>query len=71
MKSLAEVLRQKETEFQNLQREVEALRLAVRLCSEDGEAGRSEPVRAESIASGVRPLRGASVEPEKVVKQFP
>lgn len=69
MKNLAEVLRQKETELQNLQREIEALRLAVRLCSDDGESGNVETARMD--LSSPKPPRSVSAEPEKVVKQFP
>jgi hypothetical protein len=37
MKSLVEVLRQKELDLQQIQSEVDALRIALRLVSEDGE----------------------------------
>jgi hypothetical protein len=37
MKSLVEVLRQKELELQQIQSEVDALRIALRLVSEEGE----------------------------------
>jgi len=37
MKNLVEVLRQKESELQQIQAEVDALRLALRLVSEEGE----------------------------------
>ncbi len=70
MKNPAEVLRQKETELQNLQSEIEALRIAVRLCSDDGDSGNSETIRMDSNLVG-RPPRSVSVEPERVVKQFP
>jgi len=38
MKDINEVLRRKEVDLQQLQREVEALRMAVRLLSEEAEA---------------------------------
>lgn len=37
MKNIVEVLKQKEAELQQLQREVEALRISVRLLSEEGD----------------------------------
>ena len=37
MKNIVEVLRKKEMELQQIQAEVEALRVALRLLSEDGE----------------------------------
>jgi hypothetical protein len=39
MKDVYEVLRQKELEMSRLEKEVEALRVAAPLLSEDGEAG--------------------------------
>jgi hypothetical protein len=38
MKNINDVLKQKEAELQQVQREVEALRLAIRLLSDEGEA---------------------------------
>lgn len=38
MKNIYEVLKQKESQIQQLQREIEALKLAARLLAEDGEA---------------------------------
>ncbi len=37
MKNIVEVLKQKEAELQRVQTEVEALRLAIQLVSEDGD----------------------------------
>lgn len=37
MKNIGEVLKQKEAELQRVQTEVEALRLAIQLLSEDGD----------------------------------
>jgi hypothetical protein len=71
MKNPAEVLRQKETELQNLERDIEALRIAVRLCSDDGEAVPVETARPDTFVSSPRPPRSVSVEPEKALKQFP
>lgn len=67
MKNPAEVLRQKEAELNNLQREIEALRIVVRLCSEDRDSATSERIEM----SIPRPPRSVPAEPEKVVKQFP
>jgi hypothetical protein len=41
MKSIVEVLKQKESELQQVQLELDALRLVMRLMSEDGEASGS------------------------------
>ena len=39
MKNIADVLKQKEAELQQLQVEIDALRLVLRLVSEDAESG--------------------------------
>lgn len=39
MKDINEVLRKKEADLQQLQKEVEALRVAIRILSEDADAG--------------------------------
>jgi hypothetical protein len=66
MKSIADVLRQKEAELQQVQVEVEALRLALRLVSEGGEqtgptlapTGSTPNARVEEInAVGPNPRR--------------
>jgi hypothetical protein len=43
MKDVYEVLREKELEVSRLEAEVEALRIAAPLLSEDGEAGNDKP----------------------------
>lgn len=58
MKDINEVLRKKETDLQELQREVEALRVAVRILSEDAEGGGAFPrpaTAAVSYATSARP----------------
>jgi len=55
MKNIFDVLRQKEAELQQIQREIEALRVAARLLAEDGDP-RTEPA--------MRPAAVPSVPPE-------
>jgi hypothetical protein len=50
MKNVYEVLRQKELEMARLEKEVEALRIAAPLLSDDKDAG-SEPVAKPTLAS--------------------
>ena len=61
MKSLVEVLRQKESELQQIQAEVDALRLALRLVSEEGESyGRSLAATGTSSESRVTEINTGS-----------
>jgi hypothetical protein len=53
MKNLYDVLRQKEAEIQQLQKDIEALRVAARLLADEGE---SEPVNT-------RPMTGPTPTP--------
>lgn len=72
MKNLQDVLKQKEFELENVQREVDALRLAIRLCSDPGEIDRT--VAATASADGNMPKPVRSVAPsttDKALKQFP
>jgi hypothetical protein len=81
MKNIYEVLRQKELELQQLQKEIEALRVAARLLADDNEIETvpSRPVSsgvpaprisaAVSVASVVRPAE--TLSPSPVVRQFP
>jgi len=57
MKDINEVLRKKETDLQQLQRDVEALRVAVRILSEDAEAGGAFPRPATAAISYATPAR--------------
>lgn len=68
MRNLADVLRQKEAELERLEREVDALKLAARLCSDEDD---HESLRAEPVVTS-KPIRGVSLdEPHKAMKQFP
>lgn len=69
MKNIQDVLRQKELELENVQREIDALRLAARLCSESAES-----VAASASADGntPKPVRPATPSTtDKALKQFP
>jgi len=57
MKDINEVLRKKEVDLQQLQRDVEALRVAVRILSEDAETGGAFPRPATAGASYATPAR--------------
>jgi hypothetical protein len=65
MKNLVEVLKQKEQDLQQIQTEVDALRLAIRLVSEDGDnhgrplapTGTSSESRVKEINLGSAPTR--------------
>jgi hypothetical protein len=59
MKDINEVLRRKEMDLQQLQRDVEALRVAVRLLSEDAEAPAVYTPRAATSVSYAPPNRPA------------
>jgi hypothetical protein len=60
MKNVYEVLRQKELELAKLEKEVEALRVAAPLLSEEKEAGigmESKPTLAAATAAAQQPIR--------------
>ena len=61
MKDINEVLRKKEADLQQLQREVDALHVAARILSEEGEAGGAyaRPSAAASYATPARPTPSA------------
>ncbi len=64
MKDINEVLRRKETELQQLQREVDALRVASHLLADDAEASPAYAVRPPSPApSYIPPARTPSAAP--------
>lgn len=72
MKNIHDVLRQKELELENVQREIDALRLAVRLCSDPGEIDRSVAASASAESGSPKPVRSvAPSTPDKALKQFP
>ncbi len=56
MKNVYEVLRQKELELSRLEKEVEALRVAAPLLSEDKEAGSDKPTLTSAPAAQ-QPIR--------------
>jgi hypothetical protein len=56
MKNVFEVLRQKELEVSRLENEVEALRIAAPLLSEDGEAGKdNQPTLPRAVNDTPQP----------------
>jgi len=58
MKNVYEVLRQKELELAKLEKEVEALRVAAPLLSEEKEASmENKPTLAAAIAAPQQPIR--------------
>jgi hypothetical protein len=57
MKNVYEVLRQKELELARLEKEVEALRVAAPLLSEDKEAGADNKPTLTSSATQQQPIR--------------
>ncbi len=63
MKDIFEVLRQKETELQRIQVEIEALRVAIRLVSEEGDNAE----RSQASESRVKEMGTSSV----AIRQFP
>jgi hypothetical protein len=54
MKNIFEVLRQKEAELQQMQKEVEALRMAARLLADEGDP------RSERSETSMRPVIAAA-----------
>ena len=62
MKNVYEVLRQKELELSRLEKEVEALRVAAPLLSEDKEAGNdNKPTLAATASPAAHPNSAATV----------
>ncbi len=57
MKNVYEVLRQKELELSRLEKEVEALRVAAPLLSEDKEAGGDNKPTLAASAASQQPIR--------------
>ncbi len=77
MKNLYEVLRQKENEIQQLQKDIEALRVAARLLADDSDAEQttSRPttstprVTAAAVSASVKPAD--TLGPAVGIRQFP
>ena len=57
MKDINEVLRKKESDLQQLQKDVDALRIAIRILSEDADAGSTYPRPATAGISYTAPAR--------------
>lgn len=55
MRNVYEVLRQKELELARLEKEVEALRVAAPLLSDDKEASQDLPTSKPALATGTSP----------------
>ncbi|HYA95234.1 MAG TPA: hypothetical protein VEC95_03075 [Terriglobales bacterium] len=80
MKDINEVLRKKESDLQQLQKDVEALRVAIRILSEDADAGSgyprpgaisyASPARSAPAAAGVSDA-GYSAPWDASGKKFP
>jgi hypothetical protein len=78
MKNIYEVLRQKENEIQQLQKDIEALRVAARLLADDNELDTVRTVTSTGTAPRVSATAGASaVKPAETlgpavgIRQFP
>ena len=69
MKSIVEVLKQKEAELQKLQGEVEALRVAIRILSEDAES--SARVAAPAGTASEFRVKESLTVPDAPARQFP
>jgi hypothetical protein len=78
MKNIYEVLRQKENEIQQLQKDIEALRVAARLLADDNEldtvrtvtsTATAPRVSTAAVASAVKPAE--TLGPAVGIRQFP
>ena len=78
MKNIYEVLRQKENEIQQLQRDIEALRVAARLLADDNEletvrtvtsTATAPRVSAAAVAAAAKPAD--TLGPAVGIRQFP
>jgi hypothetical protein len=78
MKNIYEVLRQKENEIQQLQKDIEALRVAARLLADDSEvdtmrsvAGTGTAPRVSTAAVAPTTKSADSLGPAVGIRQFP
>jgi hypothetical protein len=75
MKNIYEVLRQKENEIQQLQRDIEALRVAARLLADDNELDTVRSVASAGTAPRVSAAAAAkptdTLGPAVGIRQFP
>lgn len=69
MKNIFEVIRQKEQEIQELQKQIDALRIAARLLSDDSESGDVAPRQASGPVT--MPTRVSSASAAGALKEFP
>jgi hypothetical protein len=78
MKNIYEVLRQKELELQQLQKDIEALRVAARLLADDNDAEVTRSMGSSSAAPRISTATVAAVgkpaetmSPGTGIRQFP
>ena len=78
MKNIYEVLRQKENEIQQLQKDIEALRVAARLLADDNELDTMRTVtstgtapRVSATAAGAAAKPAETLGPAVGIRQFP
>ena len=79
MKNIYEVLRQKELEIQQLQKDIEALRVAARLLADDGDVETKVGTGPQPMRTAVTPAAttprpaeaGYSASSSAGVRQFP
>ena len=74
MKNIFDVLRQKEAELQQIQRDIEALRVAARLLSDDGDPRPEPAMRPAAVPSTPESMpRSKSATPvfDASTRQFP
>jgi hypothetical protein len=71
MKNVYEVLRQKELELSRLEKEVEALRVAAPLLSEEGEARNGNQPRLATSTANATPQADRSAGWDDKAKRWP
>ena len=74
MKNIYEVLRQKENEIQQLQKDIEALRVAARLLADDSELDTVRSAASTGTAPRVSAAAGKpadTLSPAVGIRQFP
>jgi hypothetical protein len=71
MKNVYEVLRQKELELSRLEMEVEALRVAAPLLSEDGEVGNDNQPTLQAAVNDVPQTARVAVSGDRAKRYWP
>jgi hypothetical protein len=71
MKNIYEVLRQKELELQQLQKDIEALRVAVQLLSDDNHTGAGGRPATSSVTEPRMVNPADTLGPAARIRQFP